>query len=110
MQFDRRDERSTMGLLMVRAKVKADDAAEVEAAAKTMFSALEDAQPQGVRYTSCRLPDGETFVALLELEEGMENPLPSIPAFVEFQDKLKGWLVEPPVPEQLTIVGSYRSF
>ena len=28
-----------MGLLMVRAKVKADDAAEVEAAAKTMFSA-----------------------------------------------------------------------
>ena len=47
---------------------------------------------------------------LLELEEGMENPLPSIPAFVEFQEKLKSWLVEPPVPEQLTIVGSYRSF
>jgi hypothetical protein len=110
MKIDRCDERSTMGLMMVRAKVKADNAAEVEAAAKTSFSALEDAQPQGVRYTSCRLPDGETFVALLELEEGMENPLPSIPAFVEFQEKLKGWLVEPPVPEQLTIVGSYRSF
>jgi hypothetical protein len=109
MKIDRCDERSTMGLMMVRAKVKAENAAEVEAAAKTMFSALEDAQPQGVRYTSCRLPDGETFVALLELE-GMENPLPSIPAFVEFQEKLKSWLVEPPVPEQLTIVGSYRSF
>jgi hypothetical protein len=108
MKIDRCDERSTMGLMMVRAKVKAENAAEVEAAAKTMFSALEDAQPQGVRYTSCRLPDGETFVALLELE-GMENP-PSIPAFVEFQEKLKSWLVEPPVPEQLTIVGSYRSF
>ena len=96
-------------MMMVRARVKAENADEVEAAAKTMFSALEDAQPQGVRYTSSRLPDGETFVALLELE-GTDNPLPSIPAFVEFQEKLKGWLVEPPIAEQLTVVGSYRSF
>jgi hypothetical protein len=31
-----------------------------------------------------------------------------IAAFRSFQD-LKGWLIEPPVPEQLTVVGEYRS-
>jgi hypothetical protein len=39
--------------MMVRAKVKADRVAEVEAAAKRMFSAIEEAQPQGARYASC---------------------------------------------------------
>ena len=32
-----------------------------------------------------------------------------IAAFRSFQENLKGWLIEPPVPEQLTVVGEYRS-
>ena len=47
---------------------------------------------------------------LLEVEDGTENPLPSVPAFREFQAGLKSWLAEPPVPEQLTVVGSYNLF
>lgn len=43
---------------MVRAKVKADKVGELEAAAKEMFAALEAAQPDGVHYATCRLPDG----------------------------------------------------
>ena len=99
-----------MSMLMVRAKVKPESVAELEAAAKTMFAALDEAKPRGVRYTSSRLPDGVTYVALLELEDGKDNPLPQIAAFREFQAKLQQWLAEPPSAEQLTVVGSYASF
>ena len=75
-----------MSVLMVRSRVKRESAAELEAAAKAMFSALEEAQPEGVRYASCRLPDGVTYVALLELEDPANNPLVSLPAFNAFQD------------------------
>lgn len=99
-----------MSVLMVRAKVKERHVAEVEAAAEKMFAAIADAEPDGVRYASCKLADGVTFVVLLEVADGVENPLLSLPAFSEYQEMLKGWIAEPPTPEQLTVVGSYRLF
>jgi hypothetical protein len=65
---------SPKNVLMVRSKVKAESVAEVEAAITKVFSAIERAQPAGVRYASSRLEDGVTFVALLELEGGVDNP------------------------------------
>jgi hypothetical protein len=99
-----------MNVTMLRAKVKAERVADVEAAVRTMFSAIEQAQPKGIRYASSRLSDGATFVILLGLEDGIENPLPSVPASREFQEDLKNWLAEPPIPEELTVVGSYNLF
>jgi hypothetical protein len=99
-----------MNVLMVRSKVKAESVTDVEAAIEKVFSAIEQAQPAGVRYASSRLGDGVTFVALLELEDGVDNPLPALPAFVEFQEDLKKWMAEPPTLEQMTVVGSYRLF
>jgi hypothetical protein len=99
-----------MSVMMVRAKVKAESRDEVEASARKMFSAIEQAQPQGVRYASCTLPDGATFVALLELENGGANPLPALSEFRAFQESLRGWVSEPPTTEPLTVVGSYRLF
>lgn len=99
-----------MNILMVRAKVKAANASEVEAASRRVFAALQQKQPEGIRYTSCRLSDGVTYVALLELDDGIDNPLPALPEFREFQESLKNWMAEPPVVEQLTLVGSYRFF
>jgi hypothetical protein len=49
-----------------------------------MLAAVERENPEGIRFTSCKLPDGETFVNLLELEEGVDNPLPGIAAAEEF--------------------------
>jgi hypothetical protein len=49
-------------------------------------------------------------VALFELEDGVDNPLAALPAVVEFQENLKQWMAEPPTVEQMTVVGSYRSF
>jgi hypothetical protein len=75
-----------------------------------MFAAIRRAQPEGIRYASCRLADGVTCVALLEVDDGVENPLPALPEFRELQESLSGWVAEPPTPEQLTVVGSYRFF
>jgi hypothetical protein len=100
-----------MKVLMVRSKVKAESVAEAEAGVKKMFAAIAQAQPKGVHYASCKLADGVTFVALLQLDEGVENPLPALPEFMEFQASLEDWRADgPPVPEQLTVVGSYGLF
>ena len=99
-----------MSILMVRSKIKAANVAEVEAAARRVFAALQQKQPTGIRYTSCRLSDGVTYVAVLELNDGIDNPLPTLPAFREFQENLKDWMAEPPAVEQMTVIGSYRFF
>ena len=96
--------------MLIRSTVKPECVAEVEAGVRKMFAATEQAQPKSVCYSSSRLPDGVTFLAQLELQDGAENPLPQIPAFREFQENLKQWIAGPPVPEQLTVIGSYRSF
>ena len=99
-----------MNVMMVRAKVEAESVAEVEAAAKTMFAAINEAQPRGVRYASSLLPDGVTFVVLLALDDPTDNPLTAVPEFNEFQGNLKNWIAEPPIAEQVTVIGSYRLF
>jgi hypothetical protein len=99
-----------MSVLMVRSKVRADAASEIEAAARRMFEAIEQAKVAGIRYASCRTTEGLTYIALLEVRDGVENPLPSLPAFREFQESLKNWLAEPPVAERLEVIGSYRLF
>ena len=62
--------------MLIRSTVKPECVAEVEAGVRKMFAAIEQAQPKGVRYSSSRLPDGVTFLAQLELQDGVENPLP----------------------------------
>lgn len=97
-------------VLLVRATVKPDRAADVEAAAEAMFDAIHAAHPGGVRYASLRVPESDVFVALLAVDEDTDNPLTSIPEFQAFQENLRGWLSEPPIAEQLRAVGSYRMF
>jgi len=98
-------------VLMVRYKVQEESVAEVEAAIQKMITAIEQEQPIGVRYALCKLPDGVTFVGVLELEDGVDNPLPGITAAREFQGNLENWVVgQPPAPQELEVVGSYKLF
>jgi hypothetical protein len=99
-----------MKVLMVRSTLKAEHVGEAEAAGQRLFAALEQAQPQGIRYTTCRLPDGATYVSLLELDDGVDNPLLALPEARAFQEGLKNWLAEPVISEPLTVLGSYRFF
>lgn len=100
-----------MGQVLVRYKVKPDQAGENERLVKQVFAELKQVAPPGLRYGALRLADGVTFVhiASVETEDG-GNPLPSLAAFREFQAGLKGRCDEPPVPTEGTIVGSYGLF
>ncbi|MGQ4388989.1 antibiotic biosynthesis monooxygenase family protein [Streptomyces sp. SAS_270] len=98
-----------MTVLMVRSTVKPEFTAELEDALRKMFTAIENAGPAGVRYASYRLPDGVTYVAQLELADGVENPLPAIQEFRDFQASLKDWLTGPPTVEHFEVRGSYSA-
>ena len=99
-----------MSVQMVQAKIKAESVTDVQAAAKNTFAAINAAQPEGIRYASCLLPDGETFVALLQVDDGVENPLPGLPEFREFIEGVEASRAEPPNVQPLTVIGSYRLF
>ena len=99
-----------MNVLMVRAKVKEENVADARAAIEKVIHALEEAQPAGVRYASCLLSDGVTFVALLKLEDDGGHPLRGFPAYQEMVKNLGHWYAEPPAAEQMTVTGSYELF
>jgi hypothetical protein len=100
-----------MTVLMVRFTVKGDAVAAVEAAIHRLFSSIDAEQPKGLRYAFGKLPDGVTFVGVVQLEDGANNPLLGITAATEFRENLKDWVVgEPPAPEPLEVVGSYGLF
>jgi hypothetical protein len=56
-----------MPVLMVRYEVKEDAAADVEAGIQKLFAAIDAEQPSGLRYAFCKLPDGVTFIGLVQL-------------------------------------------
>jgi len=99
-----------MSVTVVRATLKEEHVADAEAAVKRMFAAIEREQIEGIRYASIRLEDGVTFVALLELEDGEENPLFDLPEAKEFYASLPGWYVGEPEYGPGTVIGSYRVF
>jgi hypothetical protein len=99
-----------MNVLMVRAKLREANVADARAAVEKVIKALEQAQPAGVRYASCLLSDGVTFVALLKLEDDGGNPLRDFPAYAQMLESLKQWYAEPPAVERMTVTGSYELF
>lgn len=99
-----------MSVHMIHAKVRRESVTGVEAAARKMFAAIDAAQPEGIRYASSLLPDGETFVALLQIDDGVENPLPGFPEFQEFLAGVEASRAEPANVQPLTVIGSYRLF
>jgi hypothetical protein len=99
-----------MSVQMAEARIKAESVTDLQAAASRLFTAINAAQPEGIRYAWCLLADGETFVALVQVDDGVENPIPGFPEYREIQEGLKGSLAEPPNSQPLTVIGSYRLF
>ncbi len=64
---------------MAQAKIKAEGVTDVQAAAKKVFAALNAAQPEGIRYAWCLLPDGGTFAALVQVDDGRGKSTPRSP-------------------------------
>ena len=99
-----------MSVHMVQSRVRPERVADVRAAAKKTFAAIDAAQPEGIRYASCLLPDGETFIALLQIDHGVENPLPGFPEFRAFLEGVEASRAAPANVRPLTVIGSYRLF
>ena len=99
-----------MTVLMIRSRFKDEYVADAQAAIEKVIQALEQAQPASVRYASGRLGDGDTFFALLEVENLEHNPLFELPEYAELLQNLKQWQPEPATVERLTVTGSYRLF
>ncbi|QIS10880.1 hypothetical protein [Nocardia arthritidis] len=97
-----------MPQLIIRYAVTEDaGAAEVAAAVESAFQALHAAAPAGVRFTYGRVTGTKDFVALLELDEGVENPLPAIEAARALQATVGKWAVGSPAPVPFELLGSY---
>ena len=97
-----------MPVLIVRYEVRDEAVPQVDAGIAQVMVAIERDRPAGVRYALGKLADGVTYVGVLELADGVDNPPPALPAARAFQQDLAGSVVgEPPVPQRLDLVGAY---
>ncbi|MDT0268663.1 hypothetical protein RM844_20465 [Streptomyces sp. DSM 44915] len=70
-------------------------------------AAVRAEAPAGVRYTAFQDADEPVFTLVLELADGVANPLPSIPAAADFRRWLPGQTDDDLTPKASTVVGGY---
>lgn len=95
-----------MRRVIIRYRVKPDQAERNEALVRAVYEELAEVKPEGLRYATFKLEDGVSFVHIAS-HEGT-NPLPGIEAFKAFQAGIGARLEEKPVSSEMTEVGSYR--
>src|SRR4051794_21430284 len=97
-----------MSVVVVRYRTKPERAEENQALVEQVFAELATARPDGLRYATFRLAEGEEFVHVAEVDTADgTNPLSGIAAFGEFQQGIPERMVEGPVVADATLVGSY---
>lgn len=97
-----------MRQVMVRYKVKADQAARNEELVKRVYEELHQTAPAGLHYATFVQEDGVSFVHVGSTErEDDENPLMRVAAFRAFRENIDERCDEPPAPVGLREVGSY---
>lgn len=96
-----------MNTQMVHFKVKAGCILQFESGVNKIVSALKRLKPAGICYTVYRSDGDFNFIGLLQLDDGVENPLPGIPEAQAFLAGLESWLEGPSTREQLTILANF---
>ena len=94
-----------MRRVVVRYRVKPDQADRNEQLVRAVYEELHRADPAGFRYRTLRLADGVTFVHIAEGDGA--SVLPELAAFQEFQRDLAERCDEPPLVLEATEVGSF---
>ena len=100
-----------MKRILVRYRVKPEQARENQELIEQVFAELQAAAPDGLSYASFKLEDGVSFVhmASIDTPDG-SNPLASLAAFNAFTQDIKARCDEPPVAMEMTEIGAYRFF
>lgn len=82
-------------------------AADIAAAIKRMFTAVEAAAPQGIQYLAAQFDEDE-FLLVLHLADGVDNPLTQIDEAVEFRNSMRHSGSPLPQPHRIRVLGNYR--
>lgn len=98
-----------MRLFIVRLEIKPEAVEEFAEARDKLLAVLEKEKPNGIRYTWCAGVEKTMFVGLLELADGIENPLLGLEAGKEFLANLQRWVTRPPIREEFTVLGTYSA-
>jgi hypothetical protein len=96
-----------MGSTMVRYKVRPERADENVALVEAVYAELARERPDGLRYTTFRLPDGVSFLHIVVETDQPGRILGQLASFRAFQQDIEGRCEEPPVATEVTLVGSY---
>lgn len=100
-----------MKRMIVRYRVKPDQADENQRYVEQVFAELQETKPVGLRYATFKARDGVSFVHIVSVETvNGDNPLPQLPAFQAFQAGIRERCDEQPVVTDLDEVGSYQFF
>jgi hypothetical protein len=97
-----------MRRVLVRYRVKPDQAKRNEELVRAVYEELHRAAPSGFRYMTFKLEDGVSFMHISE-SEGEDSPLAGLASAQEFQREIADRCDEQPVITGLTEVGSYRA-
>jgi hypothetical protein len=92
--------------LIIRYRTRPEAAEENSHLVEAVYASLAELAPSDFWYSTYRLGDGVSFVHVARLGAA-ENPLPTLPAFAEFQRDLAQRCVEQPVASEATVLGSY---
>lgn len=100
-----------MKRIIVRYKVRPDQAARNEEFVRVVYDELHRTKPSGLRYATFRSDDGVSFIHLsvTETDDGT-SPLSAVEAFKRFQENIAERCEEGPVVTELSEIGSYRLF
>lgn len=95
-------------MVVVRYKVKPEQAARNEELLRRVFEDLHETTPAGLHYATFVLEDGVTFGAFASsvIADG-RSPLLDVAAFRAFQEDIDDRCDEPPVVAEVGEVGSY---
>ena len=93
-----------MKRMLVRYKAKPEAADLNQRLIEAVFQELHAKTPDGVQYLVLRLADG-MFVHFVQ---GKTDIIPALDAFKAFGAGVKERCLEPPQPNEATVVGNYR--
>ena len=97
-----------MPITIVQYRTRPDRAEENQALVEAVFAELRASAPDGLRYASFRLDDGESFVHVAEVSTADgTNPLTGTAAFAEFVREIGDRCVEGPRATSASLVGEY---